>query len=215
MQTRTSHLASSARPLRADAQRNYDLLVAAADAAFTEHGADASLEDIARRAGVGIGTLYRHFPTREALLAKVLDRGASAIIARANELRQVSPPTTALQAWLEAMIGYVTTYNGLVQSLAASLVGSESELCGSCQAMSDAGEMLLIRAQNAGELRADAQIGDVVLGVHAAAWAAEQTDDPDAAKRLLTILIDGLRTEAAKRAVARPVRRPARRPARH
>jgi AcrR family transcriptional regulator len=208
LQPRTSHTTVLARPLRADARRNYDLLVAAADAAFTEHGADASLEDIARRAGVGIGTLYRHFPTREALLAKVLDAGAAAIVARANELRTMMPPTAALVLWLEAMIGYVTTYDGLAKSLAASLVESgSSELCRPCKLMTDAGQMLLARAQHTGELRPDATIHDIVLGAHAAAWAAEQTDDPDAAHRLLMLIIDGLRIDAAPRAVAKPVRR--------
>lgn len=188
--------------MRADARRNYDLLVAAADAAFTERGADASLEDIARRAGVGIGTLYRHFPTREALLAKVLDDSAAAMIARANELREVSPPTTALTLWLEAMIGYVTTYSGLSKSLAASLVTTTSELGCSCQAMSAAGDMLLSRAKQAGELRPDADFCDIMLGVHGAVWAAEQTSEPAAAKRLLMMLIDGLRVRPARRAVA-------------
>jgi len=190
------------RPLRADARRNYDLLVVAADAAFTEHGADASLEDIARRAGVGIGTLYRHFPTREALLAKVLDESALAMVARAHELRGVSPPTAALATWLDAMIGYVSTYSGLSESLAANLVETGTELGCTCQLMSSAGEMLLTRAQQAGELRADTDFKDLMLGVHAAAWAAEQTCEPAAAQRLLTIMIDGLRVDAAPRAVA-------------
>jgi AcrR family transcriptional regulator len=181
--------------LRADARRNYDRLVAAADAAFTERGADASLEDIARRAGVGIGTLYRHFPTREALLAKVLDDSAAAMIARANELRDVSPPTAALALWIDAMIGYVTTYSGLSKSLAASLVTTSSELGCTCQRMSAAGDMLLTRAKRAGELRRDASFDDIMLGVHAAVWAAEQTSEPAAAKRLLKILIDGLRAK--------------------
>ena len=216
MQPRTpSPSGQDVRPLRADARRNYDLLVAAADAAFTERGADASLEDIARRAGVGIGTLYRHFPTREALLAKVLDDSAAAIIARARELRKMTPPIAALIAWLEAMIGYVTTYSGLSRSLAASLITAGTELGCSCQAMTAAGAMLLARAQEAGEIRPDADIKDVVLGAQAAAWAAEQTEDPAAAQRLLTLLIDGLRFDAAHRAVARPARRRAPRRPRH
>ena len=191
------------RPLRADARRNYDLLVAAADAAFTEHGADASLEDIARRAGVGIGTLYRHFPTRETLLAKVLYDSATAMVDRARELGGMSPPTAALAAWLESMIGYISTYNGLSESLAANLGETGTELGCTCQLMSSAGEMLLARAQQAGELRPDTDFKDLMLGVHAAAWAAEQACEPAAAQRLLTILIDGLRIDAAPRAVAR------------
>ncbi len=201
--------------MRADARRNYDLLVTAAGAAFTEHGADASLEDIARRAGVGIGTLYRHFPTREALLAKVLDQGAAGMIARAHELAAVTPATAALTAWLEAMIGYLTTYRGLSESLAASLAGAGTELDCSCQALTAAGATLLERAQRAGELRSDADIGDLMLGANAAAWAAEQAEDPAAARRLLNLLLDGLRTarpadppraKAARRPPAPPLR---------
>lgn len=209
MQSRiTSQNSQVERPLRADARRNYDLLVAAADAAFTEHGAGASLEDIARRAGVGIGTLYRHFPTREALLAKVLDDSNAAMAARAAELEMVSPPTAALVAWLEAMIGHSTTYFGLSKSFAAGMADSCSEMGTSCQALSAAGARLLARAQAAGELRDDVDICDLVMAVHAAAWAAEQLSDPTAAQRLITMLVDGLHVEAPRRAIARkPSRR--------
>jgi AcrR family transcriptional regulator len=196
--------------MRADARRNYDLLVAAAGAAFTEHGADASLEDIARRAGVGIGTLYRHFPTREALLAKVLDQGAAGIIARAHELSTVAPPVAALTAWLEAMIGYLTTYRGLSESLAASMVGAGTELDCSCQAITAAGSTLLARAQRVGELRSDVDICDLMLGANAAAWAAERAKEPAAARRLLNLMLDGLRTA---RGQAPPRGQAARRPA--
>jgi AcrR family transcriptional regulator len=211
----TSPNGQAVRPLRADAQRNYDLLVAAADAAFTELGADASLEEIARRAGVGIGTLYRHFPTRDTLLAKVLDDGAEAILARATELAERLTPTAALAAWLEALMGYVTTYSGLSKALAAGMAKHGcSELRGPCQAMTAAGAQLLACAQAAGELRADAEIDDVMMAVHAAVWAAEQTENPATAPRLLTMLIDGLRVEAAKRAVAPQPKRAVRRAAR-
>jgi AcrR family transcriptional regulator len=202
-----------ARPLRADARRNYDLLVAAADAAFTERGADASLEDIARRAGVGIGTLYRHFPNREDLLAKVLNDSVAGVVARAHELRDMSPPSAALAAWLEATMRHCTTYSGLASALAASLVTTSTELGCSCQAMSSAGAMLLARAQEAGEIRRDVDIKDLMLAVNAAGWAAEKTSEPAAAQRLLTLLLDGLRgdltggrLQAAGRAAGCPPR---------
>jgi len=124
------------------------------------------------------------------------------MIARANELRDTASPTAALSAWLEAMIGYVTTYNGLSKSLAASLVTTDTELGCTCRALGAAGNMLLGRAQQAGELRPDAEFDDLMLGVHAAAWAAEQTDEPAAAPRLLAMLIDGLRVRAAPRAAS-------------
>ncbi len=214
MQSRTtSQNGQVARPLRADAQRNYDLLVAAADAAFTEHGASASLEDIARRAGVGIGTLYRHFPTREALLAKVLDDSNAAMVARAAELEACASPTEALSAWLHAMLTHSTTYSGLSKSLAAGLAQTCSELRTSCQALSSAGTQLLARAKEAGEIRADARIDDLVMAVHAAAWASEQTGDPSGAPRLIKMVLDGLRI-APKTAPARARRPAARKPAR-
>lgn len=193
------------RPLRADARRNYDSLVAAADLAFTEHGADASLEDIARRAGVGIGTLYRHFPTRDALLAKVLNDSVAGIVERACDLREGSSPIEALRVWLEDVLGYMTTYNGLSKSLATSLVGCKGELGNTCQALCDAGTALLARAQQAGEVRPEAEIGDIMLAINAAVWAAEQTSQPEAARRLMSILLRGLRIPpAALPAAANP-----------
>jgi AcrR family transcriptional regulator len=188
-----------ARPQRADAKRNYDLLVAAADVAFTEHGAGASLEDIARRAGVGIGTLYRHFPTRDALLAQVLHDSNAAIIARATELRAAPSPIDGLARWLEAFVGHAMTYRGLGDTLAASFVGTGAPLCGACKDIAAAGATLVVRAQDAGEIRADVDVNDVIRGAQAAAWIAEQTKDADAARRHLSILLDGLRAEPARR----------------
>jgi AcrR family transcriptional regulator len=181
------------RALRADAQRNYDLLVAAADAAFTEHGADASLDDIARRAGVGIGTLYRHFPTREALLAAVLNEGATAIVDRAHELMTARSPIVGLSAWLDALVGYVMMYRGLGDTLAAAFNATGQPLCRSCDAIAAAGTALVKRAQDAGELSPDAVAADLVMTAHAAAWISEQTKDPDAPGRMLATMLAGLR----------------------
>src|SRR6266487_4025102 len=95
------------RPMRADARRNYQALLSAANAAFIEQGADdASLEEIARRAGVGIGTLYRHFPTRQALLEAVYRDQVDALRARADELLGSLPPDAALVAWLRALVEF-------------------------------------------------------------------------------------------------------------
>jgi AcrR family transcriptional regulator len=194
--------------LRADAKRNYDLLVAAADDAFSEHGADASLEDIARRAGVGIGTLYRHFPTREALLAKVLDQGTAAIVARAGELLGAPSPTLGLARWLEALVGHVTMYRGLTEAVAAGYGTTNEPLCSGCDAIAAAGDALVRRAQDAGELRADADPRDVIMAAHAAAWVGEQTQDPDAPARLLATMLAGLRGDGTRQArQARPSER--------
>ncbi|HEX3760430.1 MAG TPA: helix-turn-helix domain-containing protein [Kofleriaceae bacterium] len=197
------------RALRADAQRNYDRLVRAADAQFTEHGADASLEDIAKRAEVGIGTLYRHFPTRDDLIAQVLHQSTAAIVARGAALLDAASPSAALAQWLRALVTYVTTYRGLTAALAASYVGSGTQLCSNCEQIAQAGGALLARAQAAGEIRRDADVREVILTAHSAAWISEQTQDPEAADRLLGILLDGLRTiRPARRARTAPARRP-------
>lgn len=192
-------------PLRADAQRNYDALLAVADAEFTSHGADVPLEEIARRAGVGIGTLYRHFPTREDLLAKVLDQSTSAMVRRGRELMEGSSPGEDLIQWIRELAEYTATYRGLTTTLANSYVAETgSRLCSSCELLSAVGRDLLERAQQAGEIRGDAQVVEVILSAHSAAWIGEQTRDPGAVRRLLDILFDGLRVVKAKPVEAAP-----------
>ena len=118
------------RPKRADARRNYDKLIEAARAAFTENGADASLEDIARRADVGIGTLYRHFPTRQALLEATYLEEVEALCATADELGDLEP-WDALAAWLGRFAEYASTKKALSAELLAT-IGMESELFADC-----------------------------------------------------------------------------------
>ncbi len=183
------------RTLRSDARRNYERLIAAANAAFREQGARASLEDIAKRAQVGIGTLYRHFPNRDDLIAKVIAESTVGILARAQVLLDADSAGAALAQWLRELVSYVTTFRGLTGALATSYVGSGTELCSSCETLTEAGGALLARAQAAGEIRSDAEIREVILTAHSAAWIAEQTQNPAAADRLLGILFDGLRTQ--------------------
>jgi AcrR family transcriptional regulator len=179
------------RPMRADARRNYERLLVAARAAFTEHGADASLDDIAHRAGVGPGTLYRHFPTRQALLEAVYRDGVEAVCGRAYELLDTMPPGEALAAWLRAMVDYVATKRGLAMELVASLGEDSSELFASCkQAMVAAGTAVLDAAKDAGAVRPETDLKDVLKLVHAIGAAAEQA--PEDADRLLSLVLDGL-----------------------
>ena len=181
-------------PLRVDAQRNYDVLVAAADAEFTSHGADVPLEEIARRAKVGIGTLYRHFPTRDDLLAKVLDESTAVMVRRGQELMEGPSPGENLIQWIRELAEYTATYRGLTTTLANSYVAETgTRLCSSCELLSAVGADLLARAQAAGEIRGDAQVVEIILSAHSAAWIGEQTKDPGAVQRLLGILFDGLR----------------------
>jgi AcrR family transcriptional regulator len=189
---------ASDRPQRADARRNRDALLAAAEGVFNEQGASASLEAIARRAGVGIGTLYRHFPTRDDLIAQVICTGNEAIIARARDLLTADAPLAALTSWLEALIRQSATFRGLSEALTTGYAGNNGsqQLCMACDVIMSAGGALVVRAQEAGEIRADVPPADVVLSANAAAWLAEQTGDAEAALRHLHLVLAGLRAPA-------------------
>ncbi len=187
--------AGDPRPMRADAQRNYQRLLSAAVAAFIEHGADdVSLEEIARRAGVGIGTLYRHFPTRQALLEAVYRDQVEALRARADELAGSSAPLDALAEWLRALAAFSSTKHSLTSALLATL-GKDSDLLSICsKVICEAADDLLGRAKQAGEVRADADAMDLIRLVHAVNIATQrQPTDPGQAERLLRIVLDGLR----------------------
>jgi AcrR family transcriptional regulator len=187
------------RPMRADARRNYQALVSAASAAFIEHGADdASLEEIARRAGVGIGTLYRHFPTRQALLEAVYRDQVELICARASELLNSAPPEEALVTWLRALVRFGSTKRSLTSALLATL-DKDSELLSSCSAMMrQSADALLTRAQDAGVVRHDAQSVDVLRMVHGISMVAQRTAaDAGQADRMIGLIMDGLRYQPA------------------
>ncbi|AEV86563.1 TetR family transcriptional regulator [Actinoplanes sp. SE50] len=174
------------RPTRADARRNYDALLAAAREIFAESSADASLEEIARRAGVGIGTLYRNFPTRrdlfEAVYVEEIEQ-LSAAAAAAAEL----PPWAALRAWLDRFVGYVVTKRAVVDAL-----NRESDLFAACRvAMYAAGEPLMARARAAGEVRADASFDDVLRMISGLVSGAFVDDEQR--NRVLTFALDGIR----------------------
>src|SRR6201986_4800157 len=176
---------------RADARRSRAKPLEPATAAFAENGADAPLEDIARRAGVGIGTLYRHFPTRVDLQAAVYRSQVETVCAAADEYMISSSPEQALAGWLRAMVAYLATKRGLSRALVDSL-GKDSPLITSCLgAMRDAAERLMTRAQAAGLLRDDIKPVDVLRLVHGVVIATEQA--PEETDRLLGLMLDGLR----------------------
>jgi AcrR family transcriptional regulator len=177
--------------MRADARRSRAKLLDAATAAFAENGADAPLEDVARRAGVGIGTLYRHFPTRVDLQAAVYRSQVETVCAAADEYMISATPDQALTGWLRAMVAYLATKRGLSRALVDAL-GKDSQLITSCwSAMSDATERLMTRAQAAGTLRDDIKPTDVLRLVHGVVIATEQV--PGETDRLLGLMLDGLR----------------------
>jgi AcrR family transcriptional regulator len=186
-------------PLRADARRNYAALLVAAESALAEHGPDAPLDDIARRAGLGIGTLYRHFPTRQALLEAVFQDRMEAIRAKADALLASAPPAEALTSWLRFNLARATTYRGLAASVMITLLDERSDLFTACKEMRAAGAALVARAQAAGALRADVDLRDLLLLVHGIAWASEQAaQSPECAERLLTLTLEGLRGDLAR-----------------
>ncbi|WP_432011533.1 TetR/AcrR family transcriptional regulator [Streptomyces cucumeris] len=183
------------RPMRADARRNYERLLAEARTAFTRTGTDAPLEDIARRAGVGIGTLYRHFPNRTALMGAVFQGEMCALLTRSRELAEAPQPCQALVDWLRAIIDHASTYRGLAQALMACSTDESSALSRGCNLpLREAGSELLARAQRAGVVRPDVVIADLMQLTNAIALAVEQSpDDPGLADRLLALTFTGLK----------------------
>jgi AcrR family transcriptional regulator len=180
----------SQRPLRADAQRNYDKLLSAARDAFAEDGTAATLDDIAHRAGVGIATLYRHFPTRQHLLEAVYVDEVEAMARAATDLAEL-PPWEALDRWLHEYVGYAATKRVLAEELLA-YIDTNAEVFQACRvAVTGAGDMLLERAQKAGVARPDARFADV--GRIVAGIAAIRGSDAEQVERMLDIVLDGLR----------------------
>ncbi|ALM41337.1 TetR/AcrR family transcriptional regulator [Streptomyces sp. FR-008] len=184
------------RPLRADARRNRERLLVEARRAFAAHGTDTSLEEIARRAGVGIGTLYRHFPHREALLSAVFADAVGELLERARVLLEAERPCAALVEWLRSLITHASEYHGLSGALMSASSGTGSELSRCSDPMRDAGAALLGRAQEAGVVRPDISIGDLLQLTNAIALAAEATpDEPELADRLLSLTLRGIRPD--------------------
>jgi AcrR family transcriptional regulator len=181
---------------RADARRNYEQLIAAAAEAFAERGADdVSLEEIARRAGVGIGTLYRHFPARQALLEAVYKDQVDGLQVLAAKLVVAESPADALAEWLRAFAAFGRTKRSLSAALVATL-GKDSELLSACsKVLRDSNEALLSRAQEAGAVRPDVRSGDLLRLTHGLIIAAEGTGaDPGQVDRMLSLLLGGLLT---------------------
>jgi AcrR family transcriptional regulator len=185
-----------ARAMRADARRNHERLVAEARTAFAAHGTDTSLEDVARRAGVGIGTLYRHFPNRQALMSAVFEDAVDDLLARSRTLLRADEPCAALVTWLRAVVARAGEYRGLARALMAASDdsrGSGSDLARCGGPIREAGGALLARAQQSGAVRPGVVIGDLLQLTHAIALAAEETPgDPALADRLLRLTLHGL-----------------------
>ena len=181
----------STRPTRADAARNYDLLVTAAREAFAEHGTDTSLEEIARRAGVGIGTLYRRFPNRIALLEAVYIDEIQSVCDRAYGFAEKLEPFDALAAWLRSFVGYGVSKKSLAGELTAAL-GKDSPFFQSCKVnVQEAGQLLLDKAKASGDVRPELELMDIMRLVGGITMGRDM--EPEEANRLLDIVLCGLR----------------------
>lgn len=191
------------RPRRADAQRNYDRIVAAARAAVAERGVDVVLEDVAREAGVGIGTLYRHFPTRQALFEATFLDEALELRDRAEELAGDPSPYDALVTWLRLQMDF-SAHGHAMGAAVMNLKHTEgSDMQRAFVEMREAGATLLRRAQDAGAVRPDVDLSDVIRLVHGIVLINERAPDPERAERMFDLVMAGIRAISAPGAPSR------------
>jgi AcrR family transcriptional regulator len=192
---------AAGRARRADARRNYEQLIEQARMAFAEYGVDASLDEIARRAGVASGTLYRHFPTRLDLIEAVLAEQIAELVGLGRGLLTGEDEFDALSTWLRAAVMHALTYRGLAGAVMNSALDRDKGLVSSWHAeMFEVGSALLTRARQSGAVVADADDADVLKMIGAIAWAAQDTPDRTGqADRLLALLLNGLRHSAVRR----------------
>jgi AcrR family transcriptional regulator len=186
-------LAQPARKPRADGLRNRERLIEAAKAGFAETDPDVSLEEIARRAGVGIGTLYRHFPTRDAIVEAVYRREVQQLADSAVRLSGSRPPGKALHEWMRVFVDYVATKKVIASALGA-IVGGVSELYALSGArITEAVTLLVERARASGDIRTDVEPADVLRGLVGLTYGNTDPAWEASALRLIDILMDGLR----------------------
>jgi AcrR family transcriptional regulator len=179
------------RPLRADARRNREAVLSAAAEAFAAYGVEASLEDIARAAGVGVGTLYRHFPTREALVFGVYAREVELLASSAEQLARDLPPAHALRERMRRFVHYAATKRGLIGMLRTMM---DSDLFHQTRAqIAAAAEQLLKRAAAAGQIRDDITAEDLTRSMGGICMASGHSGEPECAGRLVDLVFDGLR----------------------
>lgn len=186
-------VAPPARKPRADARRNRELLLKCARAAFTDVGVDVSLDEIARRAGVGIGTLYRHFPTRAALIEAVYRRGVDELAGAATRLLGALPPGAALHEWMRLFVDYIATKKVIAPALGSIIDGGPELKAYSVGRLSDAAALLLARASACSDIRADVDPEDLLRALFGFTFGNTRPDWRESALRLIDILMDGLR----------------------
>ncbi len=184
--------AETARRPRADAVRNRERVLEAAKAVFSAGGPEASLEAVARRAGVGIGTLYRHFPTREALFEAVYRREVQQLGELAEQLKTEAEPVEALRRWLRSNVEFVATKKGMMAALALAVHGSSELYAYSFDRLTKAVGALLDRAIAAGEIRPDIGPEDLLRALVGMCYMHDQPGWQASVLRLLDVFVDGL-----------------------
>ena len=184
---------SAPRRPRSDARRNRERILEVAKAAFTDHGADASLDEIAKQAGVGAGTLYRHFPTRDALIEGVYRNEVEKLAAAAGRFAETMPPVEALRAWMLLLVDYIAAKHIIAPAL-NSVVGGPSRLYeGSRSLIQGAIDELVKRAKKSGDLRKDLDASDLLRALIGVSHVGFGPDWQQSARRLVEILIAGSR----------------------
>ncbi len=183
----------AARKPRIDAQRNRERLIDAAKTAFTEAGADASLEEIARRAQVGIGTLYRHFPTRDAILEAVYRREVQTLANAAERLLETRTAGEAMHDWMHLFVDYIATKKLIAPALGSMAGGASEMFAASGVLINGAVNRLVEAAKASGEIRTDIGAGDLTHALIGFAYGASGPGWDISAKRLIDVLMDGLR----------------------
>jgi AcrR family transcriptional regulator len=186
-------VADPARPMRADARRNYERLVAAARDVFNAQGGDASMDAIAKEAGVGVGTLYRHFPKRIDIVEAVYKTDVDGLQVTADEVVATMEPWPALVAWLEAFIQYASTKRNFLTELHEAFEKSPELRVASRERIEGALTIVLERAQQAGVVRTDIDGPDLMQLLGSMCMSATLTQDQS--KRLLVMILDGLRPQ--------------------
>jgi AcrR family transcriptional regulator len=185
---------TSERPLRADAQRNREQILVAAAHAFSTCGLETTLEGIAKNAGVGIGTLYRHFPTRELLIEAAYRNELAQVCDAAPELLDSMPPADAMRAWLGRFVDYMTRKMGMADALRAVIASGTNPYAQSLELLKGAINPLLAAGAASGDLRSDVSAEDLLASVSGIALATGK--DRAQADRALDLLMDGLRYRA-------------------
>jgi AcrR family transcriptional regulator len=185
--------APSSRKLRADGQRNRARLTEVAKLAFADLGADVSLDEIARRAGVGIGTLYRHFPTRDAIIEAVYRREVEQLAGAAARLLGSLPPGEALHEWMRLFVDYIATKKVMASALGAIMVSAPDLYASSAGQITNAMVLLVDLASASGDIRPDVDPNDLLRALVGFTYGNASPGWQASALRLIDILIDGLR----------------------